>query len=373
MFGLEHVLAEELKELKAENIKKATRAVYFEGSKELLYKTNLYLRTALNILVPLKTYYVRNEDELYKCIKKINWGEYISADDTIAVESVVHSKYFRHSKYVSLKTKDTIVDQFRNKYKKRPDVDIENPSLKINIHINQEKCTVSLDSSGDSLHKRGYRKNKNQAPLNEVLAAGIVRLSGWNGKTNFVDAMCGSGTIVIEAALIAANKAPGLIRDHFGFMNWRDFDSKLWREIKKEAKQKIKPIEIDIVGSDINSNTVKIAEENLRNAGLNDGIKLFSKQFMQSAPPEGNGTLIINPPYGERMKKDDINNFYKMIGDTLKTNYTGYDAWILTSNKEALKNLGLRASKKFTLFNGPLEVKLHKYEMYKGSKKAKYL
>ncbi len=369
---MENVLAEELKELNAQEIKTTTRAVYFEGNKELLYKANLQLRTALNILVPIKTYYVRNEDELYKCVKKIDWSKYISNKDTFSIESVVHSKFFKHSKYVSLKTKDAIADQFRNKFNERPDVNIENPSLKINVHINQEKCTISLDSSGESLHKRGYRKSKNQAPLNEVLAAGIIKHSGWDGKTNFVDAMCGSGTILIEAAMIAANKAPGLIRDKFGFMNWKDFDSVLWQKIKKKSEEKIKDVEIDILGSDINSNTIKITEENLSNAELKDSVKFLTKQFSQSTPPEGSGTLIINPPYGERMKKNDINDFYKMIGDALKANYVGYDAWILTSNKEALKNLGLRPSKKLTLFNGPLEVKLHKYEMYKGSKKAKY-
>lgn len=372
IFGLENVLAEELKKLNAQKIEIGNRAVFFEGDKELMYKANLYLRTTLRVLKPIEKFYVRSDNALYKNIKKIKWDNYFSVDETFSIDSVVHSKYFNHSKYVSLKAKDAIVDQYREQTGKRPNVELDDPTIKINIHIYDDECTVSLDSSGDSLHRRGYRKSANLAPLSEVLAAGLIYLSGWDQKSNFTDAMCGSGTILIEAGLIAANKAPGLIRKKFGFMNWKDYDVELWNKLLKEAGQKITPINFKITGSDINKETINIAKENITLAGLDKNIIISVKPFSESKPPEGEGTLIINPPYGERMKEDDIIEFYKMIGDTLKQNYTGYDAWIISSNKEALKYLGLRTSKKLSLQNGPLEVKFHKYEMYQGSKKAKY-
>lgn len=372
IYGLESVLAEELKRLNAKNISPGNRAVFFDGSNELMYAANLNLRTALRILKPIEKFYVRSDNALYKNIKKIKWNNYFSVNDTFAIDSVAHSKYFNHSKYISLKAKDAIVDQFRELTGNRPSIDLDDPTVKINIHIHDDECTVSLDSSGDSLHKRGYRKNINLAPLSEVLAAGLIYLSGWDQKSNFTDAMCGSGTILIEAGLMAADKAPGLMRKKFGFMNWGDFKEDLWKTIVSEAEKRIKSVNFKITGSDINRDTIKIARENITHAGLDNDIIISAKPFDQSVPPEGDGTLIINPPYGERMKEEDIISFYRMIGDTLKKNYTGYDAWIISSNKEALKHLGLRTSKKLTLQNGPLEVKFHKYEMYRGSKKAKY-
>lgn len=372
IFGLENVLAEELKSLNAEKIEIGNRAVFFEGDKELMYKANIYLRTALRIIKPINKFNIRSENDLYKNIKKIKWDNYFGISDTFSIDSVVHSKYFNHSKYISLKTKDAIADQFREQTGKRPNVDIDDPTIKINIHIYEDECTVSLDSSGDSLHKRGYRKNANLAPLSEVLAAGLIYLSGWDQCSTFTDAMCGSGTILIEAGLIAANKAPGILRKKFGFMKWKDYEPSLFNQLLIEAEQKTKPIDFKITGSDINPGTVAIANENLKNAGLEKEIFIETRSFEESKPPEGEGTLIINPPYGERLKEEDIISFYKMIGDSLKKNYSGYDAWIISSNKEALKYLGLRTSKKLALQNGPLEVKFHKYEMYQGSKKAKY-
>ncbi|MDX2003386.1 MAG: THUMP domain-containing protein [Chitinophagales bacterium] len=370
LFGLENTLATELKQLGAKEIKELNRAVSFVGDKHLMYKANLWLRTALKVLQPIHQFTATNEEQLYNGVKQVDWSAYLSADETLALESAVNSTFFNHSKYVALKAKDAIVDQFRNRYGRRPNVDLENPTVRIHLHIFKDQCTLSLDSSGESLHKRGYRTSNALAPLSEVLAAGLVLLSGWDGQSTFIDPMCGSGTIVIEAGLIAKNMAPGMQRSHFGFMNWNDYDEDAWQELLQAAISNQKETELQLIGSDIAAGPIALARENVVKAGLDEDIKILKRPFEELVPPVGGGTVVINPPYGERLELADVMQFYKSIGDTLKKNFDGYDVWILSSNKEAMKNIGLRTSKKLTLYNGPLECKFHHFSMYRGSKKG---
>lgn len=365
-YGLENVLAEELKNLGAQKVEILTRAVSFEGDKELMYKANLCCRTALRILKPVYKFTARNETILYKKMGKFDWSSLLDYKGTLAIDSAVSSKFFSNSKYIALKAKDAIVDQFREKTGMRPSVDLDDPTVRLNLHIAEEECTVSVDSSGASLHKRGYRTGINEAPLNEVLAAGLVLLSGWDRKSNFIDPMCGSGTIVIEAALYAYNIAPGLIRKHYGFMKWKDYDKNLWENLLREAESAVTPFSHQLVGSDISSEYIGYAKSNARLAKLEGKIKLTRKPFEEMNPPEGGGVMITNPPYGERMEQEDIDLFYKAIGDRLKKAYSGYDAWVLSSNKEALKKLGLHPYKKIPIKNGPLDCKFLKFPMYSG-------
>ena len=369
--GLEEVLYSELEQLGASDLKIVNRAVEFTGDKALMYRANFHLRTALRILKPIMEFNAKNENELYQQIQKTEWDTYFNLKDTFAVDSVVFSDNFSHSKYVALKVKDAIVDQFREKYQKRPYVETENPDIRISIHIANELCTVSLDSSGDSLHKRGYRITTNKAPINEVLAAGMILMSGWDKKSVFIDPMCGSGTLVIEAAMIANNIPPGVYRQKFGFETWKDFDNELLEEIYEEDG--VEPDhDIKVIGSDISEIAIRITKENVANAGLKRKIDLQINPIENYTPPAENGVIITNPPYGERIKKNDINDFYKALGDKFKSSYQGYEVWLISSNFDAIKYIGLRPSKKFTLFNGPLECKFLNYSIYEGSKKSKF-
>lgn len=370
--GLEDVLADELNQLGALNVTKVFRAVEFEGNKELMYRANFHLRTALRILKPIAEFDAKNEDELYQEIQKINWEEYFGVKNTFAVDSVVHSRLFSHSKYVALKVKDAIVDQFRDKHGKRPYVEVDDPDLRISIHISEHKCSVLLDSSGESLHKRGYRIKTNKAPLNEVLAAGMILLSGWDKQSDFIDPMCGSGTLLIEAAMIAYNIPPGIYRNKFGFETWLDFDADLFEEIYEEEQEE-KEFEGRIMGSDVSEIAIRIAKENIDNASLSKKISVLVKAIENYKPKDDRkGVVVTNPPYGERIKKNEINSFYKVLGDRFKQVYQGYDIWLLSSNFDAIKNIGLHPSKKMTLFNGALECKFLEYSIYKGSKKINY-
>ena len=371
LFGLEEVLMEELRELGAQDIEKVNRAVIFTGDKELLYKANLHLRTALRVLVPVHKFTAANEQELYNGVRQLNWSEYLDGDQTLAVESAVNSDFFNHSHYVSLKTKDAIVDQFRDKTGARPWVNIDNPDLTIHIHIFKDNCTISLDSSGETLHKRGYKTANTPAPLSEVLAAGMILLTGWRGEKPFVDPMCGSGTIALEAALIAANIAPGVFRGDFGFKHWKNFDAALWQKLYKEALNQERESKYKIIASDISLQAVRVAEENMQNAELEEKLIILKKSFEELEPPREPGIIVMNPPYGERLAEENIIQFYKEIGNTLKQKWNGFEAWILSSNRQALKQVGLRTSKKTTLYNGPLECGFYKYELYEGSKKNK--
>jgi putative N6-adenine-specific DNA methylase len=372
-YGLESTLAKELENLGAKNINLSTRAVTYLGDDELLYKSNLHLRTALKVLVPVYSFSAMNEDILYKKVYDFNWSKYLRVDQTFAISSAVHSDQFRHSKFVALKVKDAIVDQFRNKSGIRPSVDIDNADIRFNVYTSGTDFTISLDSSGESLHKRGYRLKGHDAPLNEALAASMVLLTDWNKNIPLIDPMCGSGTIPIEAAMIACNIPPGIKREKFAFMNWSNFDNDLWKRIYKDALANIVKGELMISASDVSQLNIRLSRETAEKFGLGDQIKFSSKNFKNLLPETETGIIIMNPPYGERLAGKDIDSLYKMIGDNLKQNYSGFEAWILSSNKDALKHIGLRPSKKYTLFNGALECKYQKFSLYKGSIKKKYV
>ena len=368
--GLEDVLAKELLQLGAQDIKTLRRAVKFKGDIGFMYKANLSLRTAVRIIKPIKTFKVSNETEFYDSIRAIDWNQYMTIDDKFAVDAFVNSTYFNHSLYIALKTKDAIVDQFRDNCGMRPDVDLDHPNLRINIHINEDLCTVSLDSSGKSLHKRGYRLETNEAPISEALAAGLILVSGWDKKSHFVDGMCGSGTFLVEAAMIAANIPANINRAHFAFEDWPDFDQNLWELIKESQLKKLKDCFGKIIGYDIDPQTLASAKINIQNAGLEDYIELKCENFFDTVKPEGPTHLVFNPPYGVRLQAD-IPQMYQSIGDTLKKSYSGAEAWFLTSHLEGLKHVGLRASRKIEIFQAKLECRFVKYEMYMGTKKVK--
>ncbi len=372
-FGLEEILENELRSLGANDLIRYKRAVEFTGNHDILYRANLSLRTCLRILKPLYHFTANNPDQLYKKVKDINWTSFISHNDTIAIDGVVNSEFFTHSKYAALKAKDAIVDQIRDKTGKRPNVELKNPTYRLNVHIEKNNCSILLDSSGESLHRRGYRIKGGIAPLNEVLAAGLLMLSGWDGKSNFVDPMCGSGTLLIEAAMITKNIAPNINREHFGFMSWKDFDKSLFQKIKKDLISKQLPTTFSFIGNDISNNAIELAKENAKRAGVFDDINFVIGDFKDLEHNLESGIMIINPPYDERIKQENINAFYKEFGDTLKNNFTGFDAWVFSANTEALKHLGLRTSRRLQLYNGALETRFYNYKMYKGSKKAKYI
>jgi putative N6-adenine-specific DNA methylase len=370
MQGLEGVLAKELSKIGAREVKEHKRAVSFVGDNGTMYKANYLLRTALRILKPVSKFTAQNEKQFYDGIYAIDWTQWMNADNTLAVDCTLNTEIFNHSYYIAQKTKDAIVDQFREKFNKRPSVDTDFPTLRINIHVTREEVTVSLDSSGYSLHKRGYREEQGAAPMNEVLAAGIVLISEWHPSQRLIDPMTGSGTIAIEAAMIGSHIPPGVFREKFGFENWNDFDAPLWETITESAINRISNEALNILALEIAPPVISKARENIVRAKVDDLIKTTCADFFEWDPPEGKGILIMNPPYGERLEQDDSLAFYKKIGDTFKKKYSGYEAWLITSNAEALKEIGLRPSRKITLFNGPLECRLMKYEMYAGTKKV---
>lgn len=373
IFGLEEVLSQELQRLGARNVEVHNRAVSFSGDKGFMYKANICLRTALRVLVPIETFTITDEKSLYDSLQTINWEDFIDVTDTLAIDTVLNSDLFTHSQYISQKAKDAIVDQFRAKHNERPSVDLDRPTIRIHLHIFKDTCTVALDSSGESLHKRGYRDKTNLAPLNEVLAAGMVLLSGWDKRSTFIDAMCGSGTILIEAALIANNIPPGYYREAYSFESWKKFlafDEELYNTIFDAAIDKITNHEQRILGGELSPNVAKKAKENVKLAKVDDIVSVKVSDIKDLEVPPGRGVVIMNPPYGERMVKDNIEELYKSIGDTFKKNFSGYDCWVLSSNIEAFKHVGLRPSRKITLFNGQLECKFMKYEMYQGTKRT---
>jgi putative N6-adenine-specific DNA methylase len=371
MFGLEEVLAKELKDLGAQDVEIANRSVGFRGDKGFMYKSNIALRTAIRILKPIRKFRVRNEDDLYKSLQKIEWEKYLSVDGTFAIGAVVNSRNFTsNSHYISLKSKDAIADYYRHKYSKRPNVDLKYPNLKIHVHIKNDLCTVSLDSSGDSLHKRGYRGSTNIAPINEVLAAGLVLLSGYSGEENFIDPMCGSGTILIEATMIACRIPANINRKHFAFENWLDYDEDLYFIIQDSLLKKISSPHYKIMGFDKAPSAVSKANENIENANLSDFAAVHHVNFFNSKKEVfGKTTIMFNPPYGERLELADLEGFYKNIGDTLKFGYPGSTAWFITSDLQALKHVGLRTSKRIPLKNGDLDCRFVRYDMYEGSRK----
>ena len=371
LFGMEELLAQELRQLGASSIEIGVRNVSFEGDTGFMYKANLCSRTAIKILKPITAFNIFTEEDLYKRIYEMPWENYMDVKGSLAVNATVFSEVFTHSQYISLKTKDAIVDRFRDREGVRPDVDLDHPSLRINIHIDRNICTVSLDSSGESLHKRGYKVESTLAPINEVLAAGILMLSGWKGQCNFLDPMCGSGTILTEAAMIACNIPPNLNREEFGFETWPDFDVDLYEKIEEAALSKVRDFPHKIYGFDTDPVAIKKAKENIKSANLQDFIEVKQQDFFQSEKEQDKPLYIVfNPPYDERISVNDVEAFYSSIGNTLKRGYPGTQAWMITSNMEALKFVGLHPSKKIKLFNGKLEAKLVRYEMYEGSRKA---
>ena len=369
--GLEQVLAHELRALGAKQVQERKRAVSFVGDRTLIYKVNLHVRTAIRVLMQIDQFVARTEQQLYRGIEAIDWSKFLQVSGSLAIDAVVQSPHFRHSQYAALKTKDAIVDQFRKKYKRRPSVNLENPDLRINLHISGDRCTVSLDSSGVSLHKRGYRKGNHPAHLSEVLAAGMILLSGWKGERPFIDPFCGSGTLLVEAAMILAKQAPGLLRTQYGFMRWQNYDPRIWKRLIQEAEEQIERTRGVLYGRDISELSIRSSRENLRQVRLLDLVNLNAEDFLNSSSPSSApATLIMNPPYGERMEKEQskLNDLYKSLGDTLKQGYEGADAWILSGNMEALKKVGLKPSKKVELYNGQLLCQFRKYELYKGKK-----
>ncbi|MBP1677342.1 MAG: rRNA ((2)-)-methyltransferase [Bacteroidetes bacterium] len=365
--GLEEVLATELIKLGANNVAIQRRAVSFTGDKALLYKTNIHLRTASRVLKPIFTFRASDADEVYEQVKKITWSNYMSVNTTFAIESTVYSDDFNHSKFVSYRVKDAIVDWFKEHTGDRPSVRLDNPELMLNIHISQRTCTISLDSSGDSLHKRGYRISQNEAPINEALAAGMILMSGWDGKTDFIDPMCGSGTLLIEAALIALNVPPGLYRSAFAFEKWKDFDRELFENIYHDDSKE-RPFEHLIYGSDISSRAIKISEQNVKSAGLQKYIRLDVKPISELEAPSAGCLMVTNPPYGERITSDDIFGLYATLGSVMKHKFPGSSCWLISSHIECLDKIGLKPAARVKLLNGKLECYYNRYDIFSGKR-----
>ena len=368
MYGLEDILAQELIELGANDIQIGRRMVSFSGDKEMLYKANFFCRTALRILKPIKEFKAKNPDEVYEKIKEIDWTDYLSEKKTFAIDAVIYSESFTHSKFVSYKVKDAIVDWFEEKEMKRPSVRVSNPDVQLHLHISHEYCSISLDSSGESLHKRGYHDEEAGAPLNEVLAAGMILKTGWRGESNFVDPMCGSGTLLAEAVLIALNIAPGVYRSQFAFEKWEDFDSELFEKISTDDSRE-QEFKFKAYGSDISPKAISIARKNIQNAGLSKYIELQVSRIQDIQKAPENGILVTNPPYGERLNPRDLDELYSAIGERLKHVYKGYNAWIISSNEDAFKKIGLKPSEKMKLLNGALDCEFRKYEIFDGKHK----
>lgn len=366
--GLENVLAKELTDLGANNIQIGRRMVSFTGDKALMYRANFALRTAIRILKPIKHFKAMSADEVYEAVKAIDWLKYLNNETSFAVDSVVFSKEFRHSKFVAYKVKDAIVDFFREKTGSRPNIRVSNPDLQLNIHIAENDCTLSLDSSGESLHRRGYRQEAVEAPLNEVLAAGMILMTGWHGECDLIDPMCGSGTIPIEAALIARNIAPGVFRKQYAFEKWADFDQELFDAIYNDDSAE-KEFEHKIYGYDNNRNAVEIATKNVKAAGLTKDIEINLQDFHKFTQPAEKSIIITNPPYGERISTPDLLGLYRMIGERLKHQFQDNEAWILSYREECFEQIGLKPSLKIPLYNGSLECEFRKYQIFSGKYK----
>ena len=371
-FGFEEILAKELQLLGAQDVEPGIRMVSFIGDKGFMYKANLALRTALKILKPVYYFKANSEDALYRGILSMDWSKYMNSNQTFVIDTTVHSDYFKHSQFVSQKCKDAIVDQFRNKTGQRPSVDKDYPDLRVNIHIDKDQVSVALDTSGASLHQRGYKTATNIAPINEVLAAGMLLLSGWDGRSDFLDPMCGSGTILAEAAMIACNIPANINRKEFAFEKWNDWDNDLFDMIVDSLLKKVREFHYTIKGYDKAPSAVLKSKDNIKNANLEEYITVAERNFFDTEK-ETSGPLhmLFNPPYGERLDIE-MERFYREIGDTLKQNYPGTHAWFITANLEALKFVGLKPSRTIKLFNASLEARLVKYEMYEGSKRTKF-
>ena len=375
MFGFEELLSDELRACGAEDIELLTRAVAFSGDMNVLYRANYTCRTALAILKPFAEFDATDEQELYDGVSRIKWEKIIDVDGTFMIDSTTSGEVFTHSYYAALKTKDAIVDRLRRLFGHRPSIDTENADFKINLHIVDTHVTLLLNSSGESLHKRGYRQAVGVAPINEVLAAGMIKLAGWKADCNFMDPMCGSGTLLIEAAMVANNIPAQYYRnDNFAFRRWKEFNSSEWKRVKEQEDRKIGQTDFDyeIWGNDIDMNVLQQAEQNLQFARLHKDVMLYNGSFEQQAPPEGKTLIVTNPPYGERIKIDDLNAMYAKLGDTFKNLYgENCEVWLITSDFEAMKHIGLHPSRKIQLYNGSLDCRLLQFKLYSGSKKGR--
>lgn len=367
--GLEPVLVAELAAIGAGSIVPLKRAVSFTGSREVFYRANYQCRTALRVLRPVVSFRVSTQDELYTKVRSLPWQDLMTVDTTFAIDAVVSNAVFTHSQFTAQRVKDAIADYWRSVRGRRPDVDLQDPGLRINLHLSGEEASLSFDGSGEPLFKRGYRLATGEAPLNEILAAGILMLAGYDGSTPLYDPMCGSGTLLTEAAMIAQNIPAGYYRRSFGFMKWPDFDSDLWEQIRADADDQLKDQLNPVTGSDLDPHVVEVARENIRHARLHRDISVSEADFLQLLPPGDSGTIVMNPPYGERLKQADIVKFYQAIGDALKRNWSGWNAWIITSDLSAMKFIGLKPSNRYTLFNGPLECRLAGYDLFSGARR----
>lgn len=371
--GLEQVLATELVQLGANNVQVERRAVSFTGDKRMLYTANMCLRTASRVLVPILSFKAQKADDIYEQVKALDWSQYMTVKTTFQIDATVYSDYFRHSQFVTYRVKDAIVDYWMERENQRPSVKLEGADLYLNVHIAGDRVTLSLDSSGESLHKRGYRVANTQAPINEALAAGMLLLAGWNGQSDFYDPMCGSGTLLIEAALIARNIAPGVYRQGFAFEKWADFDADLWDEVYNDDSRE-REFKHKIYGSDAGFYAVQAATKNIQSASLQRDIevKQIRIEELRLADTNTEGALVmINPPYGERLSQDkNVLRLYQDMGTALKHQFSGATAWVISSNEEALKCIGLRPAKKIHLVNGDLECLFNKYELFKGDRKT---
>ena len=383
MVSLEEVLADELRQMGAENVQVLTRAVEFEGDMRLLYRANYCCRTALAILKPFAEFDANDDQELYDQVYKLRWEKILDCDGTFMIDSTTSGEVFTHSYYAALKTKDAIVDRFRRNFGKRPSIDTEQPDYKFNLHIRDNHVTLLMNSSGDSLHKRGYRQGVGIAPINEVLAAGLLKLAGWDkalqakpADLNFYDPMCGSGTMLIEAAMMANNIPAQYYRgQNFGFMRWKEYNLGEWKSVKAEEDRKIGcfDYEGEIWGNDIDEQVIQQCEKNLEYAKLHHDVMLHIGDFADQEAPEGRTLIVTNPPYGEHIKVEDLNAMYEKLGDTFKQRYgKDCDVWLITSDFEAMKHIGLHPSAKIPVQNGSLDCRFLHFELYDGSKKAKY-
>jgi len=372
IFGLEQVLSEELIELGFAKPEVLNRAVQVKGTWKDVYFLNLHVRCAIAVLVRVDSFFIRDEDDLYKKCKRIDWPSYFDMDKTFAVKGAVFSDLFNHSQYPFFVVKDAIVDKFRDEMGDRPDVNVKRPQVLFDVYINKNEVIISLNTSGAPLFQRGYREATGEAPLNEVMAAGMIRLSGWDRKSTFVDPFCGSGTLLIEAALLAAGLPSQIERQHYAFKNFKNYDSEVWEAILDAIPKRVTELPCDIIGSDIDADMVTTARRNFRALPIGRFIKTSVDTFKDVKPEAENGTMISNPPYGERMG-EDVEEMYGELGDWMKTEMKGFDCWVLSSNMEAYKELGLRPDRKIKLFNGDLECSFRKFAIYAGSKKGKYM
>jgi putative N6-adenine-specific DNA methylase len=362
----------ELRELGANNIEAGKRVVHCTGDMALVYRCNLHLRTALRVLIPIVEFPIRQADDIHRQAMKFDWTEWLDLDQTFAIDPNVNSEFINHSNYASVKLKDAIADTFNRKFGKRPSVDADRPDVLFHLHVDNHRVTISLDSSGESLNRRGYRSRGARAPLNEVLAAGMIMLTGWRGESDFYDPMCGSGTLAIEANMIARKMPPQSLRNEFGFMWWNSFDKALWQQVKQEAMQEMVVPAHRIFASDADKFQMRTAQENIENAGFEDDIELKQLDFMELKPIRSEGIIVMNPPYGERMDDANIIPMYKAIGDHLKHACSGLSAWIISSDEGALKRVGLKPSRKFALINGTLTCKFYRFDLFAGKRNERH-